>query len=884
MKNKQNSNPRLANNLLKKLLKYSDQQAILGDFEENYYKIKSEKGRFLAWLWYWGQIFYSIPAFFQNSIIWSFIMFTNNLKIAIRNFKSSKIFSFINLSGLAIGMTCTILILLWVQDEISYDRFHKNSYDLYRVINFSSSYQSRGAGTPAPLAPALLEETPEIISYTRFAPIPRLVIKHNQNVFYEDKVVLADPTIFEMFTFPFLKGDPKTALSSTENIVITEEMAHKYFGDEDPIGKLIFLEGGDEGAKITGVLKNIPHNSHIIFDFIISFELLKNERMMGTEWGDFNFNTFVQLQAGSYDTTINSKITSIALNHNCPQVKWDNSKFLLQPLTEVHLDASTLPAGVELFAELGNKRHVYIFSLIAIFILCIACINFMNLSTARSVKRVKEVGLRKVFGAGRFQLIKQFFGESVLFTILATLISILLTYIFLPTFNSLSGKTLTIQYLDMEFILGLLIIIIMTCLFAGSYPALFLSKFNPIRILKGQTIIPFLSKKDDSGNSSKGSSFRKILVVIQFSFSIGLIIGTSVVFQQLNYIKNRNLGFDKENIIYIPVRENIGAKFETVKNQLLQNPSITGVTATDWLQSRSQHNTAGYGWEGKDPEFDIKYISHVKVDYNYIPMLNIKMMEGRNFSEDFPSDATEAFIINEEAANAMELESPVGKQFRLYGKQGKIIGVMQNAHYSTLHHKINPQVYHVLTDVSRAWAYGAILIKIKNEKQNLGETLATLNTIWNEVNPNSPFEFHFYDETLESRYKSEIRTSELFNYFAILAIFISCLGLFGLASYTAEQRAKEIGIRKVLGASIVTIIKLLTKEYTKWVIIANVIAWPVSWYLMNKWLQNFSYRISIDWKTFLLSGLIAFVIAFLTVSIQSIRTATKDPVNSLRYE
>ena len=880
----ENKPPKFAKQLLQYILHKRNRQSILGDFEETYFKLKSEKGSFLAWVWYWGQIFYSIPAFIQNSLIWSFIMFINYIKIAVRNFTKQKIFSFINLSGLAIGMTCTILILLWVQDELSFDRFHKNSKNLFRIINANSSYQSRGAGTPAPLAPALLAETPEIINYTRFAPIPRLVIKHNQNIFYEDKLVLADTSIFEMFTFPFLKGDPKTALSRTNNIVITQEMAQKYFGNEDPIGKLLFIEGGEEGAKITGVLKNIPHNSHIQFDFLISFDLLKESRIMATNWGDFNFNTYVQLQAGSYDTTINSKITQIALNHNCPQVKWDNSKFMLQPLPEVHLDARTRAAGVEIVAELGDRRHVYIFTLIAIFILCIACINFMNLSTARSVKRAKEVGLRKVIGAGRFQLIKQFFGESILFTIFATFISILLTYIFLPTFNNLSGKFLTIQYLDKNFIIILSIIIILTSLLAGSYPALFLSKFNPIRVLKGQTIIPFISKKNDSGSFTKGSSFRKILVVIQFSFSIGLIIGTAVVFQQLNYIKNRNLGFDKENIIYIPVRENIGTKFETVKNQLLQNPSITGVTATDWLQSRSQHNTTGYGWEGKDPEFDTKYISHVKVDYDYISMLNIKILQGRNFSKDFPSDSDEAFIINEEAAKAMELESPVGKQFRLYGKRGKIIGVMQNAYYSTLHHKINPQVYHVLTDVSRAWAYGAILIKIKNEDQSLSKTLATINNFWNEINPNSPFEFHFLDETLESRYKSEIRTSQLFNYFSLLAVFISCLGLFGLASYTAEQRTKEIGIRKVLGASIITIIKLLTKEYSKWVLIANIIAWPTAWYLMNKWLQNFAYRISMDWKTFLLSGLIAFVIAFITVSIQSIRTATKDPVDSLRYE
>lgn len=876
--------PKLAKRLLQYVLHKRNKQSIIGDFEENYFKIKSEKGRLLAWFWYWGQIFYSIPAFLQNSILWSFIMLQNYLKISIRNFKRYKIFSFINLSGLAIGMTCTLLILLWVQDEISFDRFHQNSKDLYRVINYSGSYQSSGAGTPAPLAPALLEETPEIINYARFAPIPRLVIRHNQNVFYEDRLVLADPTIFEMFSFPFLKGDPKTALSSTNNIVITEEMAQKYFGDEDPIGKLLMLEGGEEGAKVTGVLKNIPHNSHIQFDFLISFELLKEERLMATKWGDYNFNTFVQLQTGSYNTALNSKITQIALNHNCPQVKWQNSKFMLQPLTKVHLDANTRPAGVEVFAELGDKRHVYIFTLIAIFILCIACINFMNLSTARSVKRAKEVGLKKVIGAGRLQLIKQFFGESILFTLLAAFIALLLAHMFLPTFNNLSGKALTIHYLNINFIFGLLIIIILTSLFAGSYPALFLSKFNPVTVLRGQPIIPFLSTRNTSGGFSKETNFRKILVVIQFSFSIGLIIGTAVVLQQLNYIKNRNLGFDKENIIYIPIRENIGATFETVKNQLLQHPSITGVSATDWMQSRSQHNTTGYGWEGKDPEFDIKYISHVKVDYDYIPMLNINILDGRNFSKDFPSDAAEAFIINEEAAKAMELESPVGKQFRLYGKRGKIVGVMQNAYYSTLHHKINPQVYHVLSDLNRAWAYGAILIKIKNKNKNFSETLATINTIWNEVNPNSPFEYHFFDETLESRYQSEIRTSKLFNYFALLAIFISCLGLFGLASHTAEQRTKEIGVRKVLGASIVSIVKLLTKEYAKWVIIANLIAWPVTWYLMNMWLQNFAYRISIDWKTFLISGLIAFVIAFFTVSIQSIRTAAKDPVNSLRYE
>lgn len=796
-------------------------------------------------------------------------MLKNHLKITFRNIKKHKAFSFINIAGLSIGLACSILILLWVQDELSYDRFHENADNIYRIVNYRGDYQNRGAGTPAPLAPALKSEIPEVVNFTRFAPIFKVVVRHNDNIFYEDRIVLADPAIFEMFSFPFIQGDARTALSDPNNVVITEEMAKKYFGNVDPIGKILFFEDG-EGAKVTGIINNIPYNSHIQFDFLLPFQLVYDKRIMSTYWGDYNFNSFVQLSGSADIQVLSQRVTEVARTHNDPAVKYGKLNFSLQPLKDIHLDAGTAKAGVEKMAPLGDRKYVYIFSVIAFFVLFIACINFMNLSTARFIRRAKEVGLRKVVGANRAQLIGQFFGESLLLTSIAGCIAVLLVELFLPSFNQLSGKYLSISHLDYRFLLGFIVIVVTAGIIAGSYPALYLSSFKPAVVIRG------ILK-----TGPQSTLFRRILVLVQFSISIGLIIGTSIVYQQRQFIRDMDLGFAKENVILIPVRENIGTGYEIVKQQLLQNPNILGVTVKDWLQIRSQRNTTVAEWEGKLPSHRVAF-SHVRVGYDYLDILNLKIIEGRNFSKDYPTDATEAFIVNKEAVRAMALESPVGTQFSLRGKKGKIIGVIENANFSTLHQKINPQVYHIIDNVNQAFAYGAILIKVR--EANTTQAIMIIEDMWKDINPNSPFEYHFLDESIEQRYKSEKQISVVFNTFAFLAIFISCLGLFGLTAFEAERRTKEIGIRKVLGASIFSIVHMLSLEFAKWVLLANIVAWPVAYYFMLKWLQIFAYRINLDWWIFVLAGGLTLVIALLTVSYQAIRAATANPVESLRYE
>ena len=810
-------------------------------------------------------------------------MLKNYFKIALRNIIRHKVYSFINILGLSIGIACTILIMLWVEDELSYDRFHKNADSLYRIIHYKGNFQDKSAGTPAPLGPALKDELPEIASFMRIAsPFPRIVVKYGDKKFYENRAIFADPEIFEMFTYPFLRGDPATALSEPSNIILTEDMTYKYFGNENPVGKTLTIEGKYEGI-VSGVIKNIPHNSHIQFDFLLPFKNIITFQILGTNWGDFNFNTYVQLKSNTADDELNRKVTEVAKSHNCPQILYSNREFGLQPIREVHLDADTEPSGIEVMSELGNKTNVYVFSLIAFFILCIACINFMNLSTARSANRRMEVGMRKVFGVNQFQLMLQFLGESTIMALIAFLIAMSFIGLLLPAFNDLTGKQLTFSLYNYRFILSIFGITVLTGIIAGIYPAIYLSSFPSITLFKKWTLFPAGSQKGLS-KQTRSSIFRKFLVVTQFSISIGLIIGTLVTYTQLQYVRNRNLGFDKNNILLVPIRENFGAKYDVIKTQLLQDPNILGVTAQEWLQIRGPRNTGGlaFDWEENAGNPHTKMISHTRVDYDFIPTLGIKMIKGRNFSRNYPSDAGEAFIVNEEAVKMMGMKSPVGKQFRLYGQMGKIVGVMQNAYFSSLHQRIEPLVYHVLTNTESAQLYGAMFVKINGLK--ISEGLSTIETVWKKENSNSPFEFQFLDAAVDQRYKSDQRTSKIFNDFAILAIFISCLGLFSLASYMAEQRTKEIGIRKVLGASVLELIALLSKEFTKWVIIANLIAWPVAYYLMNQWLQNFAYRIDLTIWPFLLAGLAALVIAFLTVSWQAIRAATANPVESLRYE
>ncbi len=859
--------PKIAGRILECIIQKEILYGAMGDLEEQFYRIKLERGSFRARLIYWKQIGAALPYFIKNSIIWSIIMLRNYLKITFRNTTRHKGYSFINLAGLAIGMACTLLIMLWVKDELSYDKFHKNGDNIYRIMSYGTKYMIEGFdGTPAPLAPAIKDEVPGIENYARFSDTSKLVFKYEDKVFYETNGLIADPSIFDIFTFPFIKGDINTAFSEPFDFVMTETMSKKYFGQDDPIGKTIEIEGIP--ALVTGVIRDIPKNSHIQFDFLTSFEFINEISGFGTSWGSFNFITYLQLNPDTNIQEINQKITTVADINNCPQVK-DGLGFRLQPLAELHLDSR---ASYRNYANVGDKKYVYVFSIIAFFVLFIACVNFMNLSTARFTHRAKEVGMRKTVGASRKQLVMQFFGESLLMTLMACVFALVLVFMLLPLFNRVAGKELELVLLNAQFALGLGIIIFLTALIAGSYPAIYLSSFMPVNALKG-------AFKSQGG---KGQIFRRILVVTQFSLSIILLIGTMIVFNQLRFLSQTKLGFNKENIVYIPVKENIGKKYDTLKAELLSDPNILAASSQYYLFAEDgPFRSTDYNWEGREEDQQVDIILNL-VDYDFIPMLDIELLEGRNFSKDYGTDLTQAYILNEQAVKEMGIQSPVGKQFSYGKREGTIVGVFKDAHFRSLHMEIEPHVFFMMEDVSQATEYGVVLIKINGEKTK--EALAKIQSVWENLNPSSPFEYHFLDQKYDSLYRKEKQIGTILNSFTLFAVIISCLGLFGLASFLTEQRTNEVGIRKVLGASESGIAVLLSKQFIKWVLIANIFAWPAAYFIMNKWLQSFAYRINIGIWMFVLSAVLAVGIALITVSFQAFKAARANPVDSLRYE
>jgi ABC-type antimicrobial peptide transport system permease subunit len=780
-------------------------------------------------------------------------MLRNYVKIALRGIIRHKAYSFINIAGLAIGMACCILILLWVQDELSYDRFHNNAHEICRVIG---DYDSTVIpGTPGPLAALLREEIPEVVDATRFYGT-EAQFKYKEKQFSQ-RGLYVEPRFLEIFTFPMVKGDPKTALNDSSSIIITEEMAKKYFADEDPLGKTL-IENNRWSYMVTGVLKNIPSNSTLQFDYLQSFELLKYWKQPDSWTGSQDFGTFVLLRKNSVLEDINQKITTLFKPYVAESEF--SFRFFLQPLTRMHLYSDYKFDYTD-----GDIRYVIIFTLTALIILVIACINYMNLATARSSNRTKEIGMRKVVGARKLDIVKQFLGESIIMSLIAIMFAVALVELFLPAFNNLSGKALALNFSSNIFtIICLLGIALITGIISGSYPALFLSYFDPVKILKGTFSV-----------RTKRYSLRKILVVIQFSLSVIAIIGTIVIYKQLEYIRNRKLGFNKENLIYLKVTSDFKDRYEIVKNELMKYPEIRSVAASDCLPTFVPQNTTDVIWEGRT---DVKLINFqtIMVNYDFLKTYEMKIAQGRFYSKKFPTDATKAFVINETAAKIIGTSSPVGKKFSAWGKDGEIIGVVKDFHFTSLHKKIEPLILHLDTQ------FGYLSIRIKHG--NIPKTIELIKNVWKKYCPASIFEYHFLDNTIDALYTTEKQMAILFTHFAFLAIFISCLGLFGLASFAIEQRTKEIGIRKVLGATISNILLLLTKDFIKWVLIANIIAWPVAYYAMSRWLQNFAYRTNIGLITFIISALLALIIALLTISYQAIKAAYANPIEALRYE
>jgi putative ABC transport system permease protein len=792
-------------------------------------------------------------------------MLWNYLKVTWRNIRRYKGYSFINIVGLAVGLTSCILILLWVQDELSYDRFHTSADDLYRIVAEWRKTEPATHYWPvcAPLAPALKEEFPEIIRATRFTRLRRgQLVKFGDKNFTEAQICLTDPDFFEMFTFPLIQGDVQTALSNPDSFVLTEEMAAKYFGTENPLGKTLNINN-EYDFTVTGVIKNIPHNSHLQFDFLASFVRIEDfERAWAVldNWTLSGFATYVQLDKNASRVELTDKIANYLQKH----VQESKDIIYLQSLKDVHLFSSHIQFGME---GQGDIRYVYIFSIVAFFILVIASINFMNLATARSSNRVKEVGLRKVVGAKRAQLIRQFFCESVVMAFCSLILAVVLVELFLPVFINLSGKQLSLDFTSHINILSAIVLLtLITGFLSGSYPALFLSSLRPVKILKG------ISKTE-----GQGYLFRRILVVSQFSLSILLIICTVVVSHQVGFMRNKKLGFDKEQVAYFPIRDELVQRYESLKSELLKNTGIKNVAVSSNLPTSGVILTTDkVTWEGKNPE-EVVVLEVTSAGYDFTETFNMEMVKGRSFSKEFSSDEEEAIVINETAEKIIGIEDPAGKQLVFGESAVTIIGVVKDYHFKSLHSEIEPLVLAIVPSLYR-------YVFVKLDAADIPNTLINIESTWKSFFPDTPFEFHFLDEAYEKLYRSEQQMGTLFNSFTILAVFISCLGLFGLASFMAEKRTKEIGIRKVLGASVIGIVALLNKQFAKWVLIANVIAWPVAYYAMSRWLQGFAYRINLGIWIFALAAAIALGIAVVTVSYQSIKAALANPADSLRYE
>jgi putative ABC transport system permease protein len=791
-------------------------------------------------------------------------MFKNHLKIALRIMKRYRGYAFINITGLAVGMACCILILLWIRNELSYDRFHEKGERIFKVT--IESHRSDGriepfSHTQFPLAPALKERYPDIENATRIFET-KVLVRYGSKAFNEDRFFLTDPSFLEMFTFPLVSGNPETALSRADSIVITEDTAQKYFGNEDPIGKIMSVNVKRD-LIVTGVMKNLPSNSHIQFDFLVPSAILEDldrERLRQewdasglNSWGATYVHTYVLLQESSSYLDVEQKISAY-LKEVKSGTRW---MLRMQPLYTVYL-----------FPINGSNtvvKYLTIFSIIAFFVLVIAWINFMNLTTAYSGKRAREIGMRKVVGAQRGDLVKQFFGEAFMLSFVSSGVAILLVSLFLPVFNTLSGKQLSLaDSFDLTLLLGLLGITALTGFLSAIYPALLLSSFKPIGILKGSL-----------SSGLKKPLFRRVLVIAQFSLSIIFIIGTVIIYSQLEYIRKKDLGYNKENLIYLPLQGEIQKKHHLLKNEMVQNSNVMNVTASNALPSFLDTGAGGLDWEGKDPKLDAVY-NYASVDFDFIETFRMEMAQGRNFSREVISDASN-FILNETAIKEMGLNDPVGKRFSMWGMEGKIIGVVKDFNFRPLRTEIKPLI---LTPEAMPYTY--LIIRIPFE--NYASAIKYLEGVWNRVNPEYPFDYHFLDEDFDRLYWDEQRLGKIFGYFTCLAIFIACLGLYGLVAFVAEQKTKEIGIRKVLGASILGITAMLYKEFTKWVLLANVIAWPLAYFVMHMWLQNFAYRTSIRMWAFILSAALALIIAMLTISYKSIKAATANPVDSLRYE
>jgi len=811
-------------------------------------------------------------------------MIKNYLRSAWRNIARHKFISFINISGLTIGITCCLLILAYIINELSYDRYNEHADRIYRVTRIfysrDGSENLHLSSIAPPFGPLLKVAFPDIEKVTRVYPNGTTVLKYKEKMFNERNGVFADENFFNVFTVNVTKGNKKTALYDPYSVMITSEIARKYFGDEDPIDKTIILDNTKHEFKVTGVFEPFPANAHMHPNILMSFNTLKDsavygEKQLETNYGNNSFYTYLLLPKNYNAETISKQLNYfldkyVHMPGMPPNIKISQTtKLTMQKLTDIHLK-SHLDDEIE---PAGSITRVYIFSIIALFILLIACINYMNLSTARSALRAKEIGVRKVIGAQRKEIIRQFLGESVLITWLALILGMILTWLLLPYINQLAHLNLAFSSLfRWDILIGILCLPFFLGLLSGLYPAIFMSSFRPVQVLKGVL-------KVGSGNIS----FRKILVVVQFSVSIILIVATTVVFQQLSYIENKSLGFNKDHILITGYSGTLTKQYESFRQELLKNSAVRSIGRSSRIPSGRLLDDQGAqvieGGKSVPTNIELKYIT---TDFGFMDTYGMKLAAGRNFSRDYLTD-TANYIINETAVQQLgwkTAQNAIGKDLTYGGTKGKVIGVVHDFHFEDLHQAIIPMIF--LLPTPSSGYYNSISIKVNGN--NVQSAINTIRDTWHQYVPNIPFDYTFLDDRFQKLYDAEQQESKLFTIFSGLAIFIACLGLFGLSAFTISQRVKEIGVRKVLGASVPQIVVELSKDFMKLVIVSAIVALPVSWFFMHKWLLDFASRIDLSWWVFLGAGIIAFIIAFATIGLQTVKAANVNPVKSLRSE
>jgi putative ABC transport system permease protein len=807
-------------------------------------------------------------------------MFRNYLKVAVRNFVSRPGFSFINVLGLAVGVACCLLILLFVRDERSFDRHNERLDRIYRVglSAFINNNSTESVVSSAPMAKALVDEIPEIEAAARVRNFGFPVFRTGDKVFSEERVFWVDNAFFDIFTVPFIAGDPRTALEKPLSIVLTRSMARKYFGGEDPLGKTLNADGTRDYV-ITGVVEDPPRNSHFHYDFLASVETYADSR--SPVWVNNNYLTYFLLREGARAEAVAAKMPGLVRKHVGPQVQaaigisldefiasGGRYDFFIQPVKDIHL-RSHYEHELE---PNGDIAYVYIFSVIALGILAVAVINFVNLATARSARRAREVGVRKTLGSHRAQLVRQFLFESALMALLAVLLALLLVQILLPAFNRITGKDLAMPYAESPYTVpGLLALVLVVGVLAGIYPAFFLASFDPVTVLKTET----------AGRSRK-SHLRNVLVVLQFAVSIVLLIGTMIVHRQMDYIQTRNLGFNREQVVVVEKTDDIGNQLRVFKQELLANPRILSASNTDRLIG-DDFGSSVFRLAGAAGE-ENHLLWTCRTDEDFAKTYQIEMAAGRFFEAARPTDA-QAVVINESAARKLGLTDPAGKQIVAVGPTPArsqtltIIGVTKDFHFQSLHTEIRPLIIGSFGERG----FGRFL-SVRIRPENIRETIGFMDRTWRGFARNQAFEYQFFDDHFARLYQAEEQTGQVFLAFSVLAVFVAGLGLFGLSAFVAEQRTKEIGIRKTLGATVGGVSLLLAGQFVKWVLVANIVAWPLGYYVMHRWLQKFAYRASVSPAPFILTALLVLAFALLTVSYQTIKAATADPVKSLKYE